>query len=207
MKNSLHNPLYNHNILRILRLLRLLLICNGITPSKDQTKAWRLAQPWYIDGRRNECEKYQRRQIELITQKTCHKTKERINTETNEIIEEARPMTRINAFYWTEDFDGKHDINGFILRYNLKMVCDSGGAQTRTLREVAHYIISQLDYKIKYIHKCEYFVNILDGDTSFSLYDQYNHILNKEKYKYVKNFVFVGDMYSFVKWFHRLNAR
>lgn len=47
--------------------------------------------------------------------------------------------------------------------FNLKFVCDSGGAQTRTLREVYHFIESQMRYLINSNTDNVYFINILDG--------------------------------------------
>lgn len=196
----------NHNTFS--KLIHNLELRKTITPSQLQTKNWRTSQPWYHGGRKNECELYQRNLIEQITKLPCNKTNERINIELNDIISNTRPMTRYDAFDWTEDFDGRQNYNDIILYYNLKMVCDSGGAQTRTLREVSHFIRAQLDYTIKYhINQPKYFVNILDGDTSYKLIDKYNYILNKKKYKYAANFIYVGDMYNFQHWFNQLNVQ
>jgi hypothetical protein len=37
---------------------------NELISSKYQTKEWRLNQQWYINGKHNECEKYQIEYIE-----------------------------------------------------------------------------------------------------------------------------------------------
>ena len=188
-------------------LFKKVIIRKKIPPSKSQTKEWRNSQMWYDNGKRNECELYQRRMIELITEKSCPKTNERINTEINDIIVETQPMKRDDAFDWTEDFDGKQIESSYRIFYNLKMVIGNGGAQTRTLREVAHFIKAQLEYNLSHIDNLAYFVNILDGDQSFKLYKKYKIILNKEKYKYVKNFVYIGDTHGFIDWFNQLNVQ
>jgi len=69
-----------------------------IEPSNNQTKEWRCNQPWYLNGKHKECEKYQISLIEEIT------------------------GVKLN--------------NGKTIYYNLKMICGSGGGQTRALREV-----------------------------------------------------------------------
>ena len=58
-----------------------------ITPSKFQTKIWRQNQIWYKDGKQNECEKYQRKLIENITNKECVKTSKRIHINTKKLYE------------------------------------------------------------------------------------------------------------------------
>lgn len=176
-------------------------------PAIYHIKEWRKNQPWYIDGKRNECEIYQRTQIESITNNQCPKTSERINMETNDIIECSNPMTREDGFYWTEDFDGKQIYTDRDLYYNFKMCIGSGGGQTRTLREVAHFIEYQLKYNLKHKYDIKYFVNILDGDICYKHYQKYFYILNKEKYKHVKNFVYIGDTYGFIDWFDSINVQ
>ena len=46
------------------RIIRKRNLKKHTTPSHLQTKEWRRSQPWYRDGKRNECEIYQREQIE-----------------------------------------------------------------------------------------------------------------------------------------------
>lgn len=189
------------------KILTKIVLKKNIKISKLQTKEWRNSQSWYMGGKKNECEIYQREQIKKITGLECPKTKERINIEKNDIIFEDKPMTREDAFDWTEDFDGKQHIGGYKLYYNLKMVIGSGGAQTRSLREVAHFIKAQLDYNIAHISNISYFINILDGDQSYKLYTQFGYILNKKKYKYIKNFIYIGDTHGFIDWFNQLNVQ
>ena len=45
---------------------------------------------------------------------------------------------------WSENFDGKIINRSNIFYFNLKFVCDCGGSQTRTLREVYHFIKYQI---------------------------------------------------------------
>jgi len=77
------------------------------------------------------------------------------------------------------------------------MVCDKGGVQTRSLREVYSFIEAQLNHLLLDIPKKPFFVNILDGDTSFSCIDKFNYLLSLDEYKDVKKYVFVGDMDTF----------
>lgn len=78
---------------------------------------------------------------------------------------------------------------------------DSGGAQTRTLREVYHFIGSQLEYLVSNPDTTIYFINILEGDTSFNNRDKFNFLVNLEKYKEVKDKVFVGDFLEFMSFY------
>ena len=158
-----------------------------IPSSEYQTKKWRQNRKWYISGKRNECEIYQRYTIEQIINKKCNKTDLRINTESMEIIKNKCPMNSADGFEWTEDFDGivQENINGselnkeivlndgtnlnngtiWKLYFNLKFVCDKGGAQTRTLRCVYDFIRYQLEYLLKFRDCKVIFINILDGDS------------------------------------------
>ena len=145
-----------------LKNLELLVLRTRITQAINQTKDWRSSQSWYQGGKKCECEKYQRILIEKITGKECSKTNDRINTFSNQIIHMRTPMTREDAFDWTEDFDGIQETSGFQLYYNFKMVCDSGGAQTRTLREVSHFIRAQGVYNLQHYQHPKYFINIFE---------------------------------------------
>lgn len=90
--------------------------------SSIQTKIWRRNMDWYINGKHNECEIYQRDLIEKITEKKCNKTNIRINMITKELAEKKCPMKGIDGYEWSEDFDGlifKNSINCF----NLKFIC------------------------------------------------------------------------------------
>jgi hypothetical protein len=175
-----------------------------ITPAVSQTKDWRKTQPWYHGGKQNECELYQRQLLEQITQCKCEKTIDRINLETYQVLPSRTPMRDDDGFEWTEDFDGKQTHNKNTFYFNLKMVCDCGGAQTRSLREVYHFVKAQLKYLIKFNIQDTYFVNILDGNESHRTKKKFDYLLSKETYANVKNKVFVGDMHDFQQWFKNL---
>ena len=116
----------------------------SIQSSRNQTKEWRKKQEWYNNGKSNECEKYQIKLLQKIIGQKLDKTNERINIETYVMSDKRNPMINADGFEWTENFDGKIKRNDKTIRFNLKMVCDNGGAQTRTLREVYHFIECQL---------------------------------------------------------------
>jgi hypothetical protein len=172
-----------------------------IPSSFYQTKDWRKNRKWYKNGKSNECEKYQINLIEKMIVIKLMKTDDRINMETNEIISKKNPMINNDGYEWSENFDGLLIKNNNNNKYyfNLKFVCDSGGAQTRTLREVYHFIKYQMEYLIKFNMNNIYFINILDGDTSYNNMDKFKFLINKEKYKHVIKYVFIGSLYDFQK--------
>jgi len=84
------------------------------------------------------------------------------------------------------------------------MVCNSGGSQTRTLREVYHFVKCQLEYLLKQKKSSnKYFINILDGDQSYKRKQNFSYLLNLKKYKSICNRIFVGDIKSFDKWYNK----
>jgi hypothetical protein len=121
-----------------------------ITDSKLQTKDWRKSQEWYENGKKNECEKYQISLIKRIINANLSKTDERIYNIDYNIVIKKNPLLEIDGYEYTENFDGKHVLNNNIYYYNLKFVCDKGGSQTRTLREVYAFIKSQLEHLLRY---------------------------------------------------------
>jgi hypothetical protein len=173
-----------------------------IISSKLQTKDWRKKQDWWKGGKHNECELYQIKILESILKVGWEKTSERLNTETVEIVEKSSPFKNIDGFEWTENFDGKIKDKDNIFYFNLKFVCDKGGAQTRSLREVYHYIKYQLEHLLKYEKTDVYFVNILDGDTSHRELEKFHYLINKEKYEKIKKYIFCNDLSSFIKWWN-----
>jgi hypothetical protein len=170
-----------------------------IPSSYYQTKQWRKNIEWYKNGKSNECEKYQINLIEKIILMKLNKTNERINLETNKIISNKNPMVNDDGYEWTENFDGKITKNKNTFYFNLKFVCDSGGSQTRTLRSVYYFIKYQLKYLLKFNTTNIYFINILDGDTSYNNMGKFNFLINKKKYKSIKKYIFVGCMFEFQK--------
>jgi hypothetical protein len=185
--------------------------CPSITPllhiqGELQTKDWRKSQSWYIDGKHNECELFQRRQVESILNVKCEKTNMRFNTETYGLHTMTRPLDHENGFEWTEDFDGLSILGDKKLYFNFKFICDAGGAQTRSLREVYHFINCQLEYfdseqpEEKTGSDNMYFINILDGNTAMKHLSKFQFLLKKDKYQHVQNHIFIGDMYTFNTW-------
>ena len=176
-----------------------------------QTKKWRQLQSWYISGKYNECEKYQRQQIEDIIGLKTQKTTLRLNHIDYRMESIPYPLKVKNGHEWTEDFDAKWDAFGFTFLCNMKMICDSGGAQTRTIREVWHFIRTQLVYISS--DKKVIFVNIMDGDGSYnqitggkktgcaSLLDLFG------KYPLESEKVFIGDMGEFKSWYDTLTKK
>ena len=168
-----------------------------IPSSYFQTKNWRKNRKWYKNGKSNECEKYQINLIEKIIKVKLNKTDDRIFFENNEIISFRNPIIYNNGYEWSENFDGKIINRANIFYFNLKFVCDCGGSQTRTLREVYHFIKYQLEYLVKFNITNMYFINILDGDNSYNSINKFNFLIDKEKYKYYKNNIFIGSLYDF----------
>lgn len=187
--------------------------------SKFHTKNWRKTQLWYNTGKQNECEIFQLETIQNITRNEIKKTDLRFNTECMTLHNNKYPNVMTNGFEYTEDFDGYQYLNDKHVYYNLKMVCDKGGSQTRTLREVYNFIRCQLDFllsKNNYINKLNrsnnstnnddkypniktntHFLNILDGDECYRTRDKFLYLLNKPKYKSIKDRVFIGDTLEF----------
>lgn len=168
-----------------------------IPSSYYQTKNWRKNKKWYKTGKSNECEIYQINLIEKIINVKLNKTNDRINTETNNIVDNRNPMVNNDGYEWTENFDGKLIKNDIIYYFNLKFICDSGGSQTRSLREVYHFIKYQLEYLLIFKINNVYFINILDGNTCFNNNDKYKYLVNKQKYENIKKYIFIGDTYEF----------
>lgn len=165
-----------------------------IPSSYYQTKIWRQNQVWYKDGRHNECEKYQSKILQKITNLSVDKTNHRINIKTFDIEDIKHPLKLINGFEFTENFDAIMNFNNKVYYFNLKFVCDNGGAQTRSLREVYHFITAQINYFSKNINSTSvYFINILDGNTCYENINKFTYLLST----YDNKNIFVGDMCNF----------
>ncbi len=194
-----------------------------------QTKIWRQNRDWYQNGKSLECEKYQIKLIEKITKTTLDKTNMRMHLSKNTMINKRVITTQKDMFEITENFDGLIDNKNNSYYFNLKFICDAGGAQNRSLREVYHFIKAQLKYvdsgknfttiktklpksninvstinktQYKLTNKSIYFINILDGDTCYHKQGKFNHLLAQ----YISNtnkYVYIGDMYGFQKWWKK----
>jgi hypothetical protein len=167
-----------------------------IPSSYYQTKIWRLNRSWYKNGKFNECEKYQINIIEKILKIKILKTQDRINIETLSLSKMNKPLSYDNGYEYSENFDGYYNN----IYFNLKMVCDNGGHQTRTLREVYHFIQSQFEYLLKTKENI-YFINILDGDTSYNNMNKFNYLKNKNIYAEIVKYIFIGDLCQFQSHF------
>ena len=179
---------------------RFLIKKNILIPNSSfQTKQWRKNQVWYKNGKLNECEKYQKKIIKKICNIDIISTNERIDTEKYSIINIKNIFKNTNAFIYTEDFDGKFKLNNNLYYFNLKFVCDKGGSQNRTMREVYHFINYQIQYienrLIKNLYNNTHFINILDGDQFFINSDKYYYLINK--YPDISKYIFIGDMNKF----------
>tara|TARA_E500000331_G_scaffold317735_1_gene329317 strand:- start:459 stop:1034 length:576 start_codon:yes stop_codon:yes gene_type:complete len=180
-----------------------------ITPSKHQSKGWRLQNICKEYGQKNNSnEKYQRSLVEQITNTNCTIIKGfRINHTTLQLKQLINPMTQNgtkipDGFEWSEDFDGIQTINNTKFYYNFKFVCGNGGAQTRTLRdETYNFIKTQLKYLKKFPSTNIIFINILDGDGSFNSKPHFDYLKNQKKYIDITQKCFIGDMDSFQTWF------
>lgn len=168
-----------------------------IIGGSKQNKTWRKNQKWYKTGKSNECEKYQIDLIKKITDTNdFEKTHDRLNVETFELKSVLYPMKEDDGFDWTENFDLKH-ISDKTIYFNLKFVCSEGGSQTRSMREVYHFMKAQIKYVEQDSTNQVYFINILDGDGSHKFMKKFSKLLNKQSEK-IQNRIFVGDMLSLV---------
>ncbi|ARF10357.1 hypothetical protein Hokovirus_1_236 [Hokovirus HKV1] len=170
-----------------------------IPDSYIQTKKWRQNRKWYINGKHNECEKYQINTLEKILKIKMSKTNDRMNTETYCLLNNRNIINNPDGYEWTENFDGKIQKSNNIFYFNLKFVCDKGGSQTRTLREVYYFIKYQHEFLLKSENLNIYFINILDGDESYNNMNKFNYLSNKLKYANVKQNIFIGSLYMFQK--------
>ena len=175
------------------------------TPSAQQTKTWRTTQLWYDNGKRNECECFQWQCIEQILGFKLEQNKNmRLNMITKKLQYKKSPLTNIDGFEWTEDFDGYYSFEGRNFYLNLKFVCDTGGSQTRTLREVYHFINVQLEHLLRYNDGKKYFINILDGDCSDKFMPNFNYLYQKPDFSKVRDKVFIGDTHQFQTFWKEL---
>lgn len=161
--------------------------------SKEQTKQWRKNQEWYINGKKNECEVYQKRQFEQIVQCKLSKTSKRLFMVNNSLVKMSNPFKTEQGFEYTENFDGEFKMGQTTFLVNFKFTCDQGGAQLRTLREVYHFIKTQVEYLKKNPNEEIYFINILDGNTAYEHKDQFKNLKMDR--------IFIGDMQEFsTRW-------
>jgi hypothetical protein len=177
-------------------------LINNLEHSSKQSKQWRKSQKWYKNGKSNECELYQKKQIELVINKKISKSNKRFNFEKNIFIDCCKPNLKEDGFEYTENVDGYIKIKNIDFYFNFKMVCDKGGSQIRTLKEVYHYIKAQLEWLNENSDKKIIFINILDGDESHRNRNKFNYLINSKKYADIINKIFIGDSKEFCMWFY-----
>ena len=177
-----------------------------IPSSEIQTKEWRQQQPWYKGGKHNECELYQFPLIEEITQSKLVKTNYRLHANDYSMKENNRPMNQCDGLGWSENFDAYLNYYNKDFYFNLKLICDNGGAQTRSIRETYHFMNYQMEHIKNYkadFPKEKYFINILDGNACNRSMKNFYYLMNKPENKFQKPYIFVGDMKQFQDyWYH-----
>jgi hypothetical protein len=166
-----------------------------LVPAEKQTKEWRNQQTWYKGGKKNECENFQVAEIRLMIDKK-HQLLDHVGTRINDLTFELSNVLRVsnseNPLIWTEDFDLEVLADPFRVFFNLKFIVGDGGSQTRSIREVRHFIQSQHAHITKHGTK-NVFVNVLDGDTSA----KYTHWLKK---MFPHEQIYIGDSYGLSGW-------
>lgn len=186
------------------------IILTDIVKSGNQTKKWRNTQEWYINGKHNECEIFQQEQVNIIVSREIKwNTNIRIYMPSVEMKRKKKVLELDDGLEYTEDFDGFFTYNNIPFYLNLKMIIDRGGAQTRSVREVYHFVQAQIKYLLKN-KKVVFFLNILDGDECSKNKNKFKYLLNKYKdYEkiQVEKYVFVGDMYEFKDWYKDLDTK
>lgn len=169
-----------------------------VVPSRRQTKLWRNTQDWYKNGKKNECEYFQVQCLEqILGQSLTRPTHQRLHIRTKQMEHKKTPLQDQDGFEWTEDFDASLVHDETIYYFNLKFVCDHGGTQTRTLREVYHFVYTQLEHLVKWHTPGLFFINILDGDFSSHCMPKFHYLLQKEEFATARDKVFIGDMSQF----------
>jgi len=112
----------------------------------------------------------------------------RSNLETGEFIN-SRRITHLPDFeVWTEDFDGYAEG----VYFSLKMITCPGGAQTRSIREVAHHIKACVKHLENHNPNMK-FAFVLDGK---ELSKYLKRFQNKIPKKFKENF-FIGPLKDF----------
>lgn len=187
-----------------------------LTKSKEQTKDWRNNQQWYKNGKSNECEKYQMQLIaNIFNIENIAKTNLRFNISNNTLENVNRPLLLSNGLDYTEDLDGVIYKDNKTYYLNFKMICDAGGAQNRSVRELNHFIKCQFDYLINYPNDNIYFINIIEGDTGYK-YTYGNkknnvasilNLYDNSKYEDIKHNIYIGDIYHFNNWYQNVSER
>ena len=172
----------------------------GVPAGVEMTKLWRHGLFGAVSGGAGSTamEQWQRKQVEDGTGVACPKTKMRINVRTKTLHEIAQPNRRADGFDFTEDFDGVQTFGQTKVYLDFKSIVSAGGAQTRSLREVHHFVEGQLD--VAKTTSGILFANLLDGDESASHMDKFENLKQRPEYADVRDRVYVGDTRGYFTW-------
>ena len=136
-------------------------------------------------------EDYQRNLVFQNTNVECKKINGyRINQRFDYMEIKHAPLKDFYGFDYTEDFDGIQVIGNKKVFVNFKNICGKGGSQTRSMREVYHFIDAQcrglsnfnngsillFDNNGMTAMTDVYFANILDGDVIEQNFDKYKYL-------------------------------
>ena len=174
---------------------------SDLIPGAKMTKEWRkkvIGQGKNMGGATaSRVEKWQRLCLEKIVKQNVAKTNLRLNHSTKKLETVTRPSRQPDEFEWTEDFDGVFYIGKTRYLVNFKMIVGTGGAQTRSLREVYHFIKCQEAHLRKFCahQKDTKFLNILDGDTSANKMAA----MRLAQTKATVSEIYIGDTYALKK--------
>ncbi len=124
------------------------------------------------------------------------KTILRLHEKTYELKEMKHMVGDKDGLFWSETFDGKFTKNGVPFLINLKFICDKGGAQNRSSKEVNRFMDTQIEYIKKNKDNKFIFLNILDGDGCSYWSEHFKNLYNCEESDYIKKYVYIGDMYT-----------
>ena len=149
-------------------------------------------------------EDYQRAKIVETTGIPCPKTNMRINLAKKFMKEIAQPNMKEDGFDYSEDFDGCQTLGDKKIYINLKCIVGTGGAQTRSLREVYWFVDGQLNI-LKNTQDNIYFVNILDGDQAYSTMNKFEYLKNLYPEE-LRSKVYVGDLLGYFDWFAKIKG-
>lgn len=163
--------------------------------SKEMTKEWRhsfFKVNNISQGNSMKPEDWQRKCISNICGITPLKSSWRINLKEYSMRNLSHIYKQDDMFDLSETFDGIFEKDNIFYLFNLKMICNQGGSQMRSLREVYHFIDGQLG--VLKDHKKIVFVNILDGDFCYK---------HKSHFSSNNQNLFIGDMKEFEDWWDR----
>ena len=171
-----------------------------IPPGRFWTKETRRAF-FGENGKSIRFEIWQRDMIEIYTRTSCHKSNNiRIHEEDYTLCNPSNLGSK--RLRYTENFDGIQEFGENTVYINLKMICESGGAQARSIKDVYGFVKSQMEF-IDTIHNTGniYFANILDGEYASSFYNEFELLITKDGLtdSYAQR-IYVGDLKGYIEW-------